>query len=672
MISVAGAAESTLCFRIVDIILPKVSLDSVDVLGAKVLLNAYPVEEIDGNNSYAVSIESQGRSFLTKFSPISNDRTVTEVGLDSFQLSGGSQTIRVSLQQPRQCGHVKEWSMNMSVLPSWLSIFPPMIALIIAILTKNVVLSLASGVYFGCFLIYGYNPATAFARMVDTRIPVALGDPEHAIVIVFCWLLAGIVTMITKSGGGQGLAESIVRFGKTSVGAQMVTVLMGLMVFFDDYANILIVGNTLRPVTDRLRISREKFAFLVDCISAPIASIAPLSSWIGYELSLIDSEFKALGIQKNAFIAFLETIPYRFYPIYLVAFVVGIVFLQRDYGPMLTAELKARKSSQDVEDTSVEEEYNSFLKPKAGVVPKWYNGLLPIVVLIFAMFFGIILDGSLAIQSKDVEQRVYSIESIFAESNSFHVLMWSGVIGTIFPIILYAMQGILSPSESYQLWVEGMKDLMEPVLVLTLAWTLGTVVKDLHLAEWLSQILYGSVPMEILPTLVFLISGAISFCTGSSWSAMAILFPIVVPLAWNISNMNIEALVQNIASVLAGSVCGDHCSPISDTTLLTSISTKCSIPDHIKTQAPYAAVVGVASMICGSIPTAYFKIYTPAIALPVGVISLLIFIRCVGTHVPNYKQGSSAIRSPSLCGKDNPCLACGSSEAQYTNELMMA
>lgn len=638
LLLLAPFVVADVCLEFGEIELPPIALSNVPFSAQVSFQAAVSAAALNPNGSYTLEVKTMDQKTITtsSFGLFSSSGVQTTEKSIDVSLPAGRTEFEFVLTRPEHCaedGVIKVSRAELRVVPAGLSILPPLATLIVAIATRHVIFALYIGVWIGCLLLYDYNPITAFARSLDTKIPGAIADTGHAVVLLFSWMLVGMVAVIGKSGGAQGLANRVIRRAKTSSAGQFSAWAMGLLVFFDDYANVLIVGNSIRPVTDRLRVSREKLAFIVDCTSAPIASIAPVSSWIGFELSLITDEFKNINLDKSAYMAFLQTIPLRFYPMFLLAFVVAVFTLQRDFGPMWKAEDKARR--QDLDEAHDGNTINNeLLEPKKGVELKWYNAAIPIGSVIILMFSGLLLDGYYTLKDSGADS--FSFKDLFIASDSFRVLMWCGAIAIFVPVVLYAVQGIMTPKETTSIWIEGMKELMEPVLILTLAWTLGGVIKELKLSQWLIESLQDSISPTFLPTIIFLFSSLISFCTGSSWSTMTIMFPIVVPLAWSVTNKDYDGLVQSIASVLAGSVFGDHCSPISDTTVLSALATRCSVEAHVTTQIPYALTVAAVSILIGTLPVATDSAYSEWIALPLGIAFLWGLLYFIGKPISNF------------------------------------
>ncbi len=501
-----------------------------------------------------------------------------------------------------------------SGLPAWVSILPPLLAIALALLFRHVLLALVLGVWLGSFLISGLSPLASFARLLDTYIVNAIADRGHASILVFSLLLGGMLGLMTQSGGAKGLASWVSTDATSRRRGQLTTWFLGLLVFFDDYANSLLVGSSMRPVTDRLRISREKLAFLVDATAAPVASLALISSWIGVEVGYIGDQFTHLGIERDPYLTFIETIPFRFYPILMLIFVAWIAFRGRDFGPMLRAErraleegLLARAGAQpasDFHEESVPEELPG--RP--------LNALIPVVVVVFVAAIGIYVDGRAKVLSAGMEP---SLRAIVGEASSSAAILWGTGAGCLAALALSVGSGALSFGKSIDAWMSGMRSMLFAAVILVLAWSLGAVCRDLDTASFLIGAVGDWIAPAWIPATVFVMAALVSFATGTSWGTMAILFPLVVPLAHEIAPGNETILFGTVSSILAGSVWGDHCSPISDTTVLSSMATSCDHMDHVRTQLPYALFIGGVSLLCAELPVAAGW-YGPWVGLLVG------------------------------------------------------
>lgn len=541
----------------------------------------------------------------------------------------------------------------------WYSLVPPVVAILLALVFREVLVALFAGVWLGAMAISGFNPFSALARTVDTFVVPSLGDVEggKTAIVVFSLLLGGMVGVIARNGGTHGLVRAVSPLATTPRRGKLATWLAGMVIFFDDYANTLIVGNTMRPVTDRLRICREKLAYLVDSTAAPVAALVPISTWVGYEISLIGEGFALAAEQQaanpalaaelagvNAFGVFLHTIPYLFYPLLALAFVVLTSAMDRDLGPMARAELRAagggglfRPGAMLPQDTT-----SAQLEPKEGVPPRWWNAALPILTVIAVVLGGLYTTGRASAGEGA------SLMDIFGDADPFATLLWGSLAGCVVAILLSVGQRILSLQEALEAWVGGMRSMMIAMVILVLAWSLGAVTQEVGTAQFLAGLLEGNLPLELLPVLVFVTAAAIAFSTGTSWGTMAILIPVVIPLTVTLGGggnfdggEHYSILLGAISSVLAGAIFGDHCSPISDTTVLSSMASGCDHIDHVRTQLPYAMLVAAFSMTLGDIGTAYGL--PNWVALGIGVAGLALVLRLLGTPTG---RGAAAAPAP--------------------------
>lgn len=528
------------------------------------------------------------------------------------------------------------------IIPGWFSLIPPVLAIFLALVIRQVIVSLAAGIYVGAFFIYDYDPFIAFLRFADSIVLNSLTDPDHMFVITFTLLIGGVVGIITKNGGTAGLANIITKLAKTARSGMIASWLMGLAVFFDDYANSLIIGNMMRPITDKLRISREKLAYIVDSTAAPIASVVIISTWIGYELGLIGEGLKIIGSTENAYDVFISTIPYRFYPIAALFFVFATSYFQRDFGPMYRAEKRARLTGKLFETLSSEAKTVSEDELGIGKAkPKWYNAAVPILMILFGTVAGLIYTGITKLE--EIGSSNYSIQNIISNSDSYSALLWASLLACFIAIVMTVWQGIQSLSDVINSWYKGVQSMLLACIILVLAWSISNVTTELMTADYLISIVSDAINPRFLPVIVFIVCAFISFATGTSWGTMAIVMPIVIPLASLLSDNfgfagddKIIIIHGVISSVLTGSVFGDHCSPIADTTILSSIASKCNHIDHVRTQLPYAMLVGIICMAAGDIPTAFG--FSPYFSLVIIFGVLITFLFVFGKKLPEVPQ----------------------------------
>jgi Na+/H+ antiporter NhaC len=506
------------------------------------------------------------------------------------------------------------------------SLLPPLIAIILAFISKQVILSLLVGIFVGATMING-NIFYGFLRTLDEYIVGSVADSWNAGILIFTLTIGGMVGVISKMGGTHAIAEALAKKAKNAKSAQLVTWLMGIVVFFDDYANTLIVGPTMRPLTDKMKISREKLSYIVDSTAAPVAGMALISTWVGYELGLIKDAFDALGMNVNVYGIFLRSIPYRFYDLFALFMVFLIAVMMRDFGPMYKAEKRARLKGKLLADgatpmASTEVDTASL---KEGIKLKVSNALVPILTLVVIGFIGLWYSGGGVEQPFTFE----GIRTAFGDADASVALIWASVIASAIAIIMSISQRILTLGEAFEAWVDGAKSLVITAIILTLAWSLGTVTEGVGTANYLVQIVTDTLPIAMLPFLVFIISCIVAFATGTSWGTMAIMMPLAIPLAHAFTGGTVNGiLLSTLGAVLTGSIFGDHCSPISDTTIMSSMASAADHIDHVKTQLPYAITTAAVAIILGYIPAGLGV--NPFISIILGGFALIAIVRFIG------------------------------------------
>ena len=520
------------------------------------------------------------------------DIVLDKIGTKSFKIKQANETLL---------------SFTKTVIPGWISILPPLIAITLAFILRTVVPALFVAIWFGAWATNGLSLGGLFTGLLESFHVYILNtfiDRDHAAITLFTLMLGGMVGIVYRNGGMHGIIYHLIKRANTPKKGQIAVWLFGMVIFFDDYSNTLIVGNTSRMLCDKLRISRQKLAYLVDSTSAPVSTIAVITTWIGFQVGIIADSIKGLpGLNESAYLLFLHSIPYSFYP-FLAIFLVGLVVTTgRDIGPMVDVELNARKGQenikleQDQERSSTSED----LQVKMDIPYRAINAVLPISILVISMVAFIFTTG-----------QGNTIKDILGSADTFAALMHSTLLSTIMATGLSVGQRILSINEVFEAWYNGLKFMVMGMLVLIMAWALADISATLQTADYIVAALGDAIPMNILPAVVFLIAAITAFGSGSSWGVMAILMPLVIPLCWAIMENNGGANPENyhilystIACVLTGAVWADHCSPISDTTILTSMASGCELMDHVYTQLPYAAAAGVTALLCGTIPAAF-------------------------------------------------------------------
>ncbi len=411
----------------------------------------------------------------------------------------------------------------------------------------------------------------------------------------------------------------------------------------------------MRPVTDRLKISREKLAYIVDSTAAPVASVFPISSWIGFEVGLIAAAFVAVDLPFNAYTTFVASIPYRFYPIFALVLGFTIAVSGRDFGPMLKAERRARRTGKLLADDAVPlANFNTeILEPCLEAPKRAFNALVPILAVIVITIAGMYTTGSAGLERADFQDSGAWLREVFGNSDSIAALCWASLGGMILAFGLALVQRIFTVRQGIGAMVEGFKSVFMALIVLILAWSIGAVCTELHTADYLVALARGVISPQWFPVLIFLLSAAVSFATGTAWGTLGILMPLVVPIAHGLSiNSGLAlgsegyatVLVGTISSVLAGSVWGDHCSPISDTTILSSTAAGSDHIAHVRTQLPYALSMGFLGMLIGDIPTAFGM--SPWISLILGTVVIVGGVLWLGQKVsdssPEAREGAES------------------------------
>jgi len=520
----------------------------------------------------------------------------------------------------------------------WISVLPPLAAIAIALVFRQIIPALFVALWIGAWALHDLSFSGIWVGLLDTiqiYVVGAIADTDHVSIIVFSMMIGGMVGIISRNGGMQGIVNYLVRWANNARRASISTGLMGLAIFFDDYANTLVVGNTMRPVTDRLRVSREKLAYIVDSTAAPVACLAFITTWIGYEIGLIDEAMKSIGADLDPYAVFLSSVPYSFYPIMAIAFVFFNAFLRKDFGPMYQAEVKmiqqGKTADEAVESNDMVSE--EIIQPIEGKPQRAINALIPIIVLIGGVIIGIYATGY---------KEGSNLREIVSDANSYKALLWGSLLSVLTAVFLSVIQGIMSLKEATDAWFKGARSLLMAMLILVLAWSLSKVTDGLGTANYLVSLLGDSLNPGVVPTLVFLLAAATAFSTGSSWATMAILMPLVIPLTWAViggqdaSTTQMHIVYSAVSAVLAGSVWGDHCSPISDTTILSSMASGCDHIEHVRTQLPYALLVGLVALGVGTLPAGFGVPWWICLIAGLGI--LFGILRIAGQSLPDAQQ----------------------------------
>ncbi len=549
-----------------------------------------------------------------------------EAGSATFDgiLPGAPGTANIEARTPSASA-----ATELRVIPGWVSVAPAALAIVIALIFRNVIPALLLGLWVGATALQSFTPGGSLRGLMDSfqvYVTSAVANEENASIILFTMMIGGMVGIITRNGGMASVVRTIVSRAKTAVGGQVSVWLMGLMIFFDDYSNTLVVGNTARSLTDHLKISREKLAYIVDSTAAPVACIALITTWIGYQLGLLKNALDTVdglaGVQ--AYSVFLNSIPYSFYAIFAIAFVFIVAITGRDFGPMLKAERRARggQVKPDTADVLPALEGDE-LAAKENVPLRALNAFVPIIALIVALVVSLWITGEGS-----------TLTEVLGSADPYKAMMYASFAGVLVAAVLTIAQRILSIHETVDAWYGGVRATLFGMIILVLAWSLADVTAHLNTADYLVTILADSLPVALVPASVFVLAAITAFTTGTSWGTMGILMPLVVPLTWAVMGVNdmadpagMHILYSSVSCCLVGAVWGDHCSPISDTTVLSSVASGCNHIEHVRTQLPYAMLVGVVALVVGTIPGGYGL--SPWISIAVGLAALVLLHRFV-------------------------------------------
>ncbi len=481
------------------------------------------------------------------------------------------------------------------------ALLPPVVAIALALITKEVYSSLFIGIVVGALLHSNFNFEGAVLHIFDGGVIAVLTDDYNMGIIIFLVLLGTMVALMNKAGGSAAFGQWASEHIKSRVGAQLATIMLGVLIFIDDYFNCLTVGSVMRPVTDKHNISRAKLAYLIDATAAPVCIIAPISSWAAAVSGFVEGE--------DGLSLFVHAIPYNFYAILTIVMMVGMVIMKVEFGSMAIHEKNARKGDlYTTPDRPYANAASDKLPDAKGTV---LDLVIPILCLVVCCVIGMIYTGRF-FEGVD-------FVTAFSGSDASVGLALGSFFGFLITIILYMARKVLKFKECMDCLADGFKAMVPAILILTFAWTLKAMTDSLGAKEFVEMIVKGGAGnfMNFLPAVIFLIGCFLAFATGTSWGTFGILIPIVVSA---FQNTNYTLMIISISACMAGAVCGDHCSPISDTTIMASAGAQCNHVNHVSTQLPYAIVAAgvsfVSYIIAGFVQSAW-------IVLPIAIVLML-------------------------------------------------
>ena len=484
------------------------------------------------------------------------------------------------------------------------ALLPPLVAIILALITKEVYSSLFVGIVVGALLYSGFKFEGTVTQIFEGGIIKVLSDSYNVGILIFLVILGSVVCMMNKAGGSAAFGRWASKKIHTRVGAELAAIVLGILIFIDDYFNCLTVGSVMRPVTDRHHVSRAKFAYLIDATAAPVCIIAPISSWAAAVSGFVEGQ--------DGLAIFVKTIPYNFYAILTIVMMVGMVLMKTEFGAMRTHEINALNgdlyttSARPYENATDDETPN----PRGRVI----DLVIPIVVLVICCVISMIYTGGFFSGTDFV--------TAFSQSDASTGLAMGSAFGLVFAIIFYMIRRVINFRDCMGCIPEGFKAMVPAIMILTFAWTLKAMTDSLGAAVFVEEAMRsvaGGIEV-ILPAIIFLVGCGLAFATGTSWGTFGILIPIVVAV---FEKSSPEMMIISMSACMAGAVCGDHCSPISDTTIMASAGAQCDHVTHVSTQLPYAIVAAAVSfvtyIVAGFVKTAW-------IALPVGIVLMLIVL----------------------------------------------
>lgn len=484
------------------------------------------------------------------------------------------------------------------------ALLPPLVAIILALITKEVYSSLFVGIVVGALLYSGFKFEGTVTQIFEGGIIKVLSDSYNVGILIFLVILGSVVCMMNKAGGSAAFGRWASKKIHTRVGAELAAIILGVLIFIDDYFNCLTVGSVMRPVTDRHHVSRAKFAYLIDATAAPVCIIAPISSWAAAVSGFVEGQ--------DGLAIFVRTIPYNFYAILTIVMMVGMVLMKTEFGAMRTHEINALNG--DLYTTSARPYENATDDETPNPRGKVIDLVIPIVVLVICCVISMIYTGGFFSGTDFV--------TAFSQSDASTGLAMGSAFGLVFAIIFYMIRRVINFRDCMGCIPEGFKAMVPAIMILTFAWTLKAMTDSLGAAVFVEEAMRsvaGGIEV-ILPAIIFLVGCGLAFATGTSWGTFGILIPIVVAV---FEKSSPEMMIISMSACMAGAVCGDHCSPISDTTIMASAGAQCDHVTHVSTQLPYAllaaAVSFVTYIVAGFVKTAW-------IALPVGIVLMLIVL----------------------------------------------
>lgn len=493
-----------------------------------------------------------------------------------------------------------------------LTLAGPVVAIGLALITKRVLPSLVAAALVAA-AVAAKGQIAEGSRLLGLTVLDTVTSPDNLMIATFSLAVAGTVGVMGRSGGTRAVVQKLERLAKGRRGAMVATWLSGGIVFFDDYANCLVVGSSMGPVADRFRVSRAKLAYIVDATAAPVASLAVVSTWVGFEVSLFESHLLEAAVEAKPFEVFLQALPYRFYCIFTLFFVAAIALTGRDFGPMAKAERAALSAPENPA--------KDIQRVSAPAILGW----APIGVLVGLTFALMMASGQQNLGDEAAQARLFEV---LGACDPYPAMLKGSVVALTVAGVLSLGLRQLDPRGVVQATIAGARPVLSALLVLVLAWILGDLIKAAGTGDYLSALLGDQMPLWVLPLATFLLAALTAFSVGSSFFTMGALIPLVMPLSLQLEGGLGPMTLCATAAVLDGAVLGDHSSPISDTTILSAIGSGVDLMLHVQTQLPYVITVGVIAVVCGTLPVGFG--WSPWTCIPIGGVAAVAFVRFWG------------------------------------------
>lgn len=556
------------------------------------------------------------------------------------------------------CSECKEIALYS--IPAPLTLLPPILTVILAILTRQVLLSLSCGVFSAAMISSAYNPVDALVETFNSYIILPFLDPGKAGVLVFSCIMAGLIEILEKTGGAKGFANKMFNLATSVYHASILTVTVCFAFFFDDFASIMIAGKSLGPLVSQLGLSVQKFSLIVHTMAVVVASLCPLSSWAGIQIGYIESSFALAGMEVSGFSYLVQSIPYRFFAVSSLLGVVVYVVLDKDIAPMITYEEALAEENEQPEDLeskhtiqeeSLEEKEKEEEEDGDKIPERWYNAIVPLVTLVAISLLRMYYDGKAAIEASEDGMGITFLNCV-SRCNSINCLIVGTSVSLLLTLVMIPAQRIMGISKCLEHFVEGVKSMSEPMMILILAWALGIAMNNIHTSQFIALALGDNMPVEYFPALVCVIGYAMSYSSGSSLGTQGIIFPLVIPVIVTLTSEE-DIYIKTIAAAFSSSVFGNLCSPIADTTIAGVLFTGCPMLDHIKVMTTFCLPMAALSLIFGDLLVGlelypYWLSYLIVIAILVVV--MLVFGRSPGRRsflqrlrgMPRWKSSDSS------------------------------